>query len=56
MSDITILGLNPARNASLAVRLGDMARKAGDVALVALAWAGSWGFVGLSIYGALRVF
>ena len=56
MSDFTIPVLDRADNASLATRLGDMARKAGDLALVALAWSGSWGIVGLAVYGAVRTF
>ncbi len=56
MSDLTIPVLDHTDNASLATRLGDMARKAGDLALVALAWSGSWGIVGLAVYGAVRTF
>lgn len=56
MSEITIPGLNPVRKASLAARLGDMARKAADLSLVALAWGGSWGLVGLAIYGVVWAF
>jgi hypothetical protein len=56
MSDITIQGLDRTDTGSLATRLGDMARKARDLAFVALAWSGSWAIVGLAVYGAVRAF
>lgn len=48
--------LIPTRDPALMVRLRDKARKARDLALVGLAWGGSWGVVVGTVYGFSQAF
>ncbi|MBT5415005.1 MAG: hypothetical protein HOK81_10435 [Rhodospirillaceae bacterium] len=56
MSDVTVATSNPipACNPAPLTRLGNMARKARDLALVGLAWGGSWVLVVVVGYGAVQ--